>query len=105
MSENPDEDDNTMKRKSAWTVVKPQSVQSRLDYPALSQMNLNVINFRQSLSKRQGAFLARMPHVFIVVEKEFVKSEITNLLQSGCIKEVLTKWQSLHCVSFECSCQ
>ena len=43
------------KRKSARTVIKPQSVQSRLGPPTSSQRNLNDVNFRQSLSKRPGA--------------------------------------------------
>ena len=43
------------KRKSARTVIKPQSVQSRLCPPTSSQRNLNDGNFRQSLSKRPGA--------------------------------------------------
>ena len=42
------------KRKSSRTVVKPQSVQSRLGSPASSQRNLNDVNFRQNLSKRPG---------------------------------------------------
>ena len=70
------------KRKSARTVVKPQSVQSRLGSPASSQRNLNDVNFRQNLSSAQGAPLVWMPHVFVAVEEDTSPAFVDRLSQT-----------------------
>ena len=70
------------KQKSARTVVKPQSVQSRLGSPASSQRNLNDVSFRQNLSKRPGAPLVQMPHVFVAVEEDTSPAFVDHLSQT-----------------------